>query len=197
MGAARSAEMRNILRGIAPGERGRFFQQLAMRIFQGATETAGEARNEDDPQYPLELHLTCQAPRFLALTGNTVDMEQLAPALGLRKMYGLGSRRFPLYIDTPLIETTVFRVHPPAGFRVIGQMPALEAKSQFGAYTLKVSVTGDDQIEIRRAFSIPVQVIAPDHFDEFARFARQMDDAERQRITLERSANTQYSAATK
>ncbi|MFB3813780.1 MAG: DUF3857 domain-containing protein [Terriglobales bacterium] len=184
MGAARSAEMRNILRGIAPGERGRFFEQLAMRIFPGASEASGEVRNENDWQHPLELRLACQAPRFVAFSGTSIEMEQLAPALGLRKMYGLGPRRFPLYIQTPLIETTIFRVRIPAGYRLSGQPPALEANSQFGAYTVRGTVTGENEFEIRRAFRIPVQIIPPDRFDEFARFARQIDEAERQRITL-------------
>jgi len=39
-------------------------------------------------------------------------------------------------------------------------------------------------IEIQRSFEIPVQVIAPERYPDFARFAGRIDDAERQRITL-------------
>ncbi len=194
MGASRSAEMRNLLRGVEPGQRARFFEQLATRIFPGATSVSGEAVNEDDPQHPLEVHVACRAPRFLALSSDTVDMEQLAPALGLRKMYGLGPRRFPLYIESPLIETVIFRVHLPSAYRVQGQLPAMHADSPFGAYTLETRQVGENELEIRRAFRIPVQVIAPEKFEEFARFSRQVEEAERQRITLVPATATAASA---
>ncbi len=187
MGAARSAEMRNLLRGIAPARRARFFEQLASRIFPGATGVSGEAVHEDDPQHPLEVRVICRAPRFLTLASATVDMDQLAPALGLRKMYGLGTRHFPLYVDTPLIETTIFHVHLPPGFRAQGQLPELHTDSPFGAYTLEVKLAEGSELEIRRAFSIPVQLIAADAFEQFARFSRQVEEGERQRITLVRT----------
>jgi hypothetical protein len=101
-------------------------------------------------------------------------------------MYGLGTRRFPLYIDMPLVETTVFHVHLPRGVEAPDPLPELHVENEFGAYTLQVRRVNTGQIDVRRAFRIPVQVIAPERFEAFAQFERQIDEAERRRITLVR-----------
>jgi len=41
------------------------------------------------------------------------------------------------------------------------------------------------QVDIHRDFRIPVQVIAPDKYRAFVNFASGIDEAERQRISLE------------
>jgi hypothetical protein len=186
MGASRSAQMRNILSGIEPGERRRFIEQIAMRIFPGAVDANGEVRNENDSDQPLELRLSCSAPHFLSFAGDTADLDQLAPALGLRKMYGLGPRHLPLYIDMPLVETTRFHVHLPAGIKVVGQPEDARIQSDFGSYSVEFRSVGEDEFDVRRSFRVPVQVIAPDRFEVFARFERQIDEVERQRVTLAR-----------
>ena len=43
------------------------------------------------------------------------------------------------------------------------------------------------KIDIHREFHVPVQVIAPEKYAAFAKFAGHIDDAERQRISLELS----------
>jgi hypothetical protein len=195
MGAARSAQMRNILSGIEPGERRRFIEQIAMRIFPGAMDANGEVRNESDPDQPLELRLSCRAPHFLSFTGDTADVDQLAPALGLRKMYGLGPRHLPLYIDMPLVETTRFHVHLPAGIKVLDQPQNARIQSDFGSYSVEFRNVGESEFDVSRSFRIPVQVIAPDRFEAFARFEREIDDIERQRVTLARDRAVKETSA--
>jgi hypothetical protein len=197
MGASRGSQMRSILQGVQPSGRGRFFEQLALRIFPGVAAATGEVRNEHDAERPLELVLTCRAPRFLALNGTVADMEQLAPALGLRKMYGVGSRQLPLYVDMPLIERTVFRVHLPAGSRLASKAGDLHLQNEFGSYILKLTETGPSEFEVLREFRIPAQVIPPERFGTFANFARQVDEAERQRVTIGQAAATTASTGAK
>jgi hypothetical protein len=187
MGAARSAQMRSILSSIEPDRRKHFFEQLAMRIFPGAADATGEVRNETDPDRTLEIVLNCHAPHFVNFQGPTADLDQLVPALGLRKMYvRVGSRRTPLYIDTPLFETAVFHVTLPEtmGFAVLaGNMTE---SNEFGSYAVAFRQQAANKAEIRREFRIPVQVVEPDRFEGFSRFAARIDDAERQRLLVER-----------
>jgi tetratricopeptide (TPR) repeat protein len=190
MGTSRNTQMRGILSGIPASERRQFFERLALRLFPGTTEADGFVRNEEDTEHPLELIFTCRAPHFLSFAAGTAEMEQLAPALGLRKMYGLGPRRLPLYVDTPLIETTVFHVHLPAEFKVTLPSSGVHLNTEFGSYTLEMRQASTGEVEVRRAFQVPVQIIPPERFEAFARFARQIDDAERQRIALARPAST-------
>jgi hypothetical protein len=73
---------------------------------------------------------------------------------------------------------------------VLSNAHDLNLRSEFGDYSATFRPLSPAQIEITRAFRLPVQVIAPEHFPSFANFARQIDDAERQRITLTHTATS-------
>lgn len=179
--------MRSVLRSIATGGRQPFFEQLAARTFPGAEQVRREVREEHDPDRPLLLHIVCRSPGFASFTGALVDIDQLAPALNLRKMYvSPGPRRFSLYIDTALFETATFRLHLPANVRLRNRANDLEESSRFGAYAVHFRQPTPRAIEISRSFHIPVQVVQPAQYEDFAGFATRIDDAERQRLTLER-----------
>jgi len=187
MGAWRGAQMRTILAGIEPGQRARFYQQLAQRIFAGADEVTGETRNEHDPDRPLELALHCRAPRYVSLGQSTTEIDQLVPTLGLKKMYSGAMRRFPLFIDTPLVESARFRVRLPAGVSLAGAAPELNLSGAFGSYSLSLRQLSPDVLDIQRSFRIPAQVVAPERFADFSLFAAKIDEAERQKIILQRN----------
>ncbi len=186
MGATRAAQMRSILSGIAPGQRQHFFERLALRLFPGVSEANGEVRNEYDVDHPLEVLLSCRAPHFVELSLDSADIDQLVPALGLRKMYGSGSRRFPLYVDAPLFEAATFRLHLPPGVSVLRRPADLRLRNEFGDYSVAFRPIGRRDLEIQRAFRIPVQVVPPERFPAFSQFSLRIDDAERQRLTLHR-----------
>jgi Flp pilus assembly protein TadD len=195
MGASRATQMRGVLAGVEPAQRPHFFEQLAARIFPGASSTQGVVRHEYDTDQPLEIEFSTDSPAFLNVQGRTVDLEQLVPALGLRKMYAVDAPRLlPLYIETPLIERATFRVQLPPDLAVYANASDLNLSNEFGDYAVTFRTLPDGVLEITRAFHLPVQVVAPDHFGAFASFARQIDDAERQRVTLIHTpANTQAS----
>jgi tetratricopeptide (TPR) repeat protein len=186
LGPWRAAQMRSILAGIEPAHRPQFYHQLAMRILAGAEDVTGSTRNERDPDRPLELNLRCRAPRYVNLAQGTADIDQLVPTLGLRKMYSSPSRKFPLFIDTPLVESAWFRLHLPPGVSVLHGAPDMNLSGAFGSYALTLRQPSPAVLDVQRSFRIPVQVIAPERFPEFSTFAGKIDEAERQRITLEK-----------
>jgi hypothetical protein len=185
MGTWRAMQMRAVLAGIEPAQRAHFFEQLAARIFPGATGTRGEVRHEHETDQALEIEFTTQSATFLNVQGRNVDLDQLVPALGLRKMYAVDApRALPLYIDTPLIERATFRIQLPPDLSVAAIAADLTLQNEFGDYAVTFRAISQNVVEVSRTFRVPVQVISPDHFGAFANFARQIDDAERQRITL-------------
>ena len=187
LGATRGAQMRSVLRGFATGGRQHFLEQLAMRIFPGAEQVSGEVREEHDPDRPLVLHIVCRSPAFVSFTGTMADIDQLAPALNLRKMYvSAGARRFSLYIDTPLFEAAIFHLHLPANVRLRGRANDFDERNRFGEYAVHFRHLTPHMLAMSRCFHIPVQVIPPGMYADFAGFATRIDDAERQRLTLER-----------
>lgn len=185
LGAARAQEIRSLLRGAGEHEAQAFFEQLAMRIFPGATMVTGIAAHEDDPEQPLEISLRCTVPQFIARQDGVTDIDQLAPALGLRALYAKApARKFPLYIESLFFESATFHLHLPDGMRVRSVPPDFTGKSEFGEYSVRF-VPSPRQVDIHREFRIPAQVIAPERYAAFATFAQKIEEAERQRISLE------------
>ena len=107
----------------------------------------------ENPERPLELSFSFTVPQFINQSG-PVDLDQFAPALGLRTLYAKSTtRKFPLFIDSLFFDSTVFHVHLPEGLDVRSLPPDFYSKSEFGEYTLKLwrEIGGED----RRAPTLP------------------------------------------
>jgi len=188
LGATRAAQLRTTLLRLTQSQRQPFFEQMANRIFPGATDVVGRVRNEREPDLPLEFTLSCRSNNIVVFHGSHAELGQLVPELGLRKMYASEkSRRFPLYLDTTFIESARFKIHLPAGFHVDHLIPSWAAENRFGEYRVRVREVTGNVLEIERAFNIPGQVVTPDRYPEFAHFALQIDNAESERIGIERN----------
>jgi hypothetical protein len=185
LGSSRAQEVRGMLRNSGERERQAFFDQLAMRIFPGATGVTGTVTHENDPEQPLTLSIHCTAPQFINPQSGTVEINQLAPALGLATLYARSpSRKFPLFVESLLFENTVFHLHLPDGMDVRSLPADFTDRTEFGEYALRF-VRLPRQLEIHRDFLIPVQVVAPEKYPAFLNFALRIDEVERQRISLE------------
>jgi Domain of Unknown Function with PDB structure (DUF3857)/Domain of Unknown Function with PDB structure (DUF3858) len=185
LGSGRAQEIRNLLRSAAPRERQAFFEQLAMRIFPGAGAVSGSAAHEDNPEQPLRILLHCTVPQFITRQSGAAEIDQLVPGLGLRTQYARAPwRKFPLYIDSLFFESTTFHLHLPPGVQVRSVPADFTEKGEFGEYSVRF-VQSAQQLDIRREFRIPAQMVAPEKYAAFARFASHIDDAEHQRISLQ------------
>ena len=185
LGSVRAQEVRGVLRSASERERQAFFEQLAMRIFPGATSVTGVAAHESDPEQPLKLLIHCTVPQFMNRQSGPTEINQLAPELGLATLYAKSpTRKFPLLIDSLFFESTVFHLHLPDGMAVRSLPIDFTYKTEFGEYTLRF-LRLPQQIDIHRDFHIPVQVVAPDKYAAFVNFAMRIDEAEHQRISLE------------
>lgn len=192
MGAARGAQMRTMLSTIEPADRKRFFEQLATRIFPGDTHASGDVQNESSTDAPLILTLDCHATRFADFSKAMTELNQLVPSLGLKSMYATPSfRKTPLLIDTPLFETTAFRIHLPDSMTFVATPRDLVQQNEFGSYSVSFKSIDASTIEVRRDFNIPVQIVETRQFDSFLRFARDIEEAERQHLTVERSSTSE------
>ena len=172
LGPVRAQEVRSTLRNAGERERQAFFEQLALRIFPGATAVSGTAENENDPEEPLKLSFRCTAQQFINRQSGTIEINQLAPALGLATLYAkTPTRKFPLYIESLYFESTVFHLHLPAGMDVRSLPADFAEKSAFGEYTLRF-VRSPRPVDIHRDFRIPVQVVAPEKYGVLRPFRR-------------------------
>ncbi len=64
LGVARAQQVRATLQAANSTDRQAFFEQLAIRIFPGATGASGSVAHDDDPEQPLELALDCTVPQL-------------------------------------------------------------------------------------------------------------------------------------
>jgi hypothetical protein len=184
LGASRAQEIRGALRSGSERAQQDLLEQFASRIFAGATDIHGEISHVADPEQPLELSLQCAVPQFISMQPGLRETGQLAPLLGLRNSFGKAARRsYPMLLNSVLSESTVFHLHLPEGVAASSLPHDLIMNSEFGEYAVKFS-QGNGQLNVSREFDIPVQVVAPDRFRLFLDFARRIDEAERQRITL-------------
>ena len=186
-GSFRSGQMRQTLRSVSLKERQDFFEQIADRIIPTVDQVFATVTNEEDLGQPLEIQLNIRAPRFGRWSHSDLQLEQMIPALGLSRVYAtLPERQQPVLLDTPLVETSEFVIHVPAGLEAVRKPNAVDLKSEFGEYHSEFKAEATELI-ISRTFTIPAQVVAPSRYREFSEFALQIDSVERELIQLRRT----------
>ena len=188
LGSWRSAQVRSGLKQLPEAQRQGFFEELTTKIFAGAVDVKGEVLHEDDPSHVLKLRLSCRVPHFTQWENNEAEIRQLIPQLSLRAMYAaLPSRRYSLFIDTPLQETTTFTLHLPdeTGFKMSPQ--AASISTEFGTFKTSFQKLDARTLQVVRDFDISIQTIPPERYPEFAAFANQTEQADRQQIVLTRT----------
>src|SRR5262249_14384777 len=194
LGSWRSAQVRTALKQIPEAQRQSFFEELTTKIFAGAVNVAGEVLHQNDLTQPLELRISCRVPHFTQWENNEAEIRQLIPQLSLRSMYaGLPTRKYPLFIDTPLQETTAFTLHLPdeVGFKVSPQTASIT--TEFGTFKTTIQKLDSRTLQVVREFDISVQTIPPEHYPEFAAFANRTEQADRQEIVLTRTLSAKAS----
>ena len=190
-GSFRGAQMRQMLRGISAKDRVDLFRQIADRILPMANEVSATVTHEEDPEQSLELDLRIRAPKFGRWNGSELQFEQMVPALGLSRTYAtLPERQQPVLLETPLVETSEFRIHMPNGLEAVRMPTAVNMKSEFGEYHSEFKIEGA-MLKIIRSFRIPSQVVGPTSYREFCDFALHIDSAEKELIQLRRTALVQ------
>ena len=186
-GSFRSGQMRQTLRSVSARDRQDFFEQIADRIIPTVDQVSATVTNEEDLGQPLAIDLDIRAPKFGRWNHSELQLEQMIPALGLSRMYGtLPDRRQPVLLDTPLVETSEFVIHVPAGLEAVSKPNAVDLKSEFGEYHSEFKAEATE-LRVTRTFRIPAQVVAPSRYREFSEFALQIDSAERELIQLRRT----------
>lgn len=193
-GSFRGAQLRETLRQVSGKDRQNYFEQIAERILPGVREVSGRVVHEDDLAKPLQLDLDIKALRIANGNASQFEMGQLLPAVGLSRLYAsLPARRQDLLIETPLVEDAQFAIHFPAGAQVGLAPGTIKLKNQFGSYRASFLAT-NQSLTILREFSIPAQIIPSSEYSRFQNFAIEIDNFERQSITLKREAMAESAA---
>jgi hypothetical protein len=177
--------VREALREIPKTNWTKYFERIASQILPEVLSVKAAVKHDEQLGQPVELDLEVTTRSLANWNASRFDVGQLIPPLGLSRMYAtLASRREDLLIDAPLVEHSEFRLHLPSGMRVAQLPESLQAKNRFGEYRASFSV--DNQtLKIVHDFKIPPQVISSSEYSSFQNFAIQIDNFERQSVTLE------------
>jgi tetratricopeptide (TPR) repeat protein len=187
LGTTRGQQVRGVLQTANQRDRQMFFDQLAVRIFPGATQITGSSLHLDDREQSLELALHFQVPQFVH-SSSPWEVDEMVPSLGLTDLYArTATRKLPLYLDAVLFESAIFHLHLSPGLQLRSLPANFKTQNQFGKYSVEFT-GGGQEVTVHREFQIPVQIISPQRYPQFVQFAREIDDAERGRIGLSGSS---------
>jgi hypothetical protein len=195
LGSWRGAQMRQTLRQLSAKDREAYFDEIASRILPNVETVSAIVRHEEDPDLPFELDLAVTAWHPAHWTGADLEIGQLIPALALRRLYtAVPERQDELLVEVPLIESSEFVLRLPEGVEPAHLPEAVSLKTSFGEYHTEFRQIGGE-LHILRAFRIPAQEIEVERYPSFAKFALDIDSAERDGIRLRRDPTAQNTAA--
>jgi len=158
--------------------------RVASNFLKNAQNVSGTVINEVDK--PLTAELVFSIPHFWDFRSDAeTEIARLISPLDLKQRYIQSSaRQFSLYVNSPNNGEETLRIHLPAGTR-LGELPAqVDLRTEFGNFQMSVQQISADEFEIRRSFSIPVELVPPNRYPEFAKFTDDIQGAEHARLPL-------------
>jgi hypothetical protein len=185
-GSLRGAQIREALRQLSSVERQDYLERIAARIFPSLRDVSASLTGEEQLQQPLVVSFKLETAPLNSWEGAQLGLGQLVPALGLGRMYAaLPTRTQSLSIEAPLVEKSEFRVQLPNQIEAAELPHSVELSSPFGNYAADFKVS-EGTLIIVRSFNIPAQIVSPAAYDAFSKFARDVDNSEREDIRIER-----------
>ena len=132
----------------------------------------------EDVSRPLRFSYTLRVNGYASADGQSLTVADPLPALGLREaMASLETRTLPLATGGPIHVRQRFTFVLPAGASTDYAPRDVTLKSEFGAYSLKVSTTAG-RVEITRSLDVDYQIVWPAHYAAFRNFLDRIDAAE-------------------
>jgi tetratricopeptide (TPR) repeat protein len=190
-GSWKGGQMRASLKQLPEAQLQNAFEEIAEKLFPGATNVSGQIKNRQDPGQRLEITIACEVPHFVNWESGQAEIRNLIAPLSLRTMYANSfSRVWPLMIDVPLLEKTTYVLHLPQEVSVTSALPAASLAGPFGSFKIESRWLSPNTIEVSRGFSIAAQTIPAQEYPDFSDFAARAEQAEREAISLSRAGTS-------
>ncbi len=180
MRGASGERLQQMVQGVTDDRAAAVYAHLAGSIFPGAEQVHGSLETQEDGTLlTLELALpqACE-PVGAALECRALTLDRpLSPMLA-----SLPQRRFPLVLQLPLDRRLDLDLDLPAGFTVSRKPRLLEA--EFGTVKEELKVAAGHLHSVLQV-SVPAQVISPERYPDFVRFAHAVDELTSRPLRLE------------
>lgn len=155
-----------------------FEQHTLGFYFPGASLTALKFGPRDADEQPFTVEYTFHAPRLARAEGRRLVIAAPYPALLGKRYVGMARRATPLQLIYAAPTEIVATFHLPAGATVGRRSGAIKVGDPtWGGFTL-ATATEADRLVVTTTFATPAGRVAPDRYQQFARFADIVDGAE-------------------
>ena len=136
---------------------------------------------------PLMVRYSFAVPRFARVeeNGKLVLGAVTFPSYLGRRFVQLGSRRTPLYIGSTEQNHTVTTAELPPGYVLSQPLAELKTKGKFGQFVRRER-QDKNQLQIEETFRLEMSRIPIAQYEEFARFAGEVDLVQARDLVLER-----------
>ncbi|HVE83359.1 MAG TPA: tetratricopeptide repeat protein [Myxococcales bacterium] len=183
-----AAQLAEALEQLSPDQREQALQSALSRYFGGAELSSLRLDGKREVGAPITVHYEFRAPRFGRLEGEQKKM--MLPPLTFpvhlgRRFVQLGSRRTPLFIDGTELTRTHAEVKLPAGFTVQEPILGYQLHTRFGRFDRGEKQQGG-VLSIDELYRLDMARIAPRDYEEFSKFAGEVDLVQSRDVVLVR-----------
>jgi cellulose synthase operon protein C len=180
---AAGAALKGALERLDASERRQAIEGILGRMFRGVSVSRVDVLGEDDPEAPGEIRFEARASDVARAAGAERILEApIFPARLASRFVQVARRRTPLLVPEPDRATQRIELVAPPGLAVRAG-PATRLETPFGTFTRQERVEGatlfrEERLDLARGR------IPPERYLEFARFAREVDEAQDRPVVL-------------
>ena len=168
---AQAARFNENLQSVPADRRDMVFARLVSGLFPGAEDVRGEAIQHDKS---LEVRFLMDLPGACLETNGTLECRGLNSSSALAPVLAsLSERRQPLVLQLPVLRREETTIQPPPGWKARRSPRRLSAS--WGQVNETIEKSGG-QHRSTLMLEIPAVSVAPEDYQEFARFCRAVDE---------------------
>ncbi len=170
-----AAQLAEALESVPPDQREQALQSALSRYFGGAELSGVDMDAKREVGATVTVRYSFTAARFARAEGKSLVFSQATyPALLGRRYLQMGARRTPLFIDAAEESKTTATLTLPEGYTMAGALGDVKVACPYGKFQRHEKVQGR-VVSIDESYSIEAARVPPADYEEFGKFAGEVD----------------------
>jgi len=183
-----AAQLAEAFEALSQQQRDQALEGALSRYFGGAELSELKLNLKREVGAPLVVQYSFTAPRFARAEGGQLVLGPLTfPAYLGRRFIQVGSRKTALFIDSTEQNHTLTTLELPPGYSLSEPLGEAKTKSDYGAFVRKERQE-KNQIAIEETYRLDMTRIPIDRYDDFTRFAAEVDLIQGRDLVVEKKA---------
>lgn len=179
-----SIQLRKYLKKIPDDKVNQFFEVVLNKSYPGITILESQMKNLHDASKPIILFYRFKIDRYARQVENKLRLPTTLFKVGLSQNYiKVHDREHPLLVNSVTNGYNIAKINFPADYRLLRSPDNQTIENEFGVYRFNVDTSGNS-VKFTRAYTIPIQKIGLDKYMDFYKFCSQVDQLEREDLTL-------------